>query len=350
MEKCYYRQKPPQGYPVDYYMWPKEQKNCKGKETCAPKRPKPLTKKEEIDEFFKKVQEKVSPHSKRLPVYGTELKDFLASANITWLKRGATRRNSGIVGAIQREIDSTPKNQDIFLLIGTGHGLPGQVFLVNEILKKIKGVTLFGIEDDSKNNDEISAQELWDYYLLGYNFMPAYSLSKDATLTTQKEIDFMNLRPPIMRKKCYGVIAPNMSEQEKAEAGRLPDGYFDTMREIYAAMSIQQKVNDKKRNVVVVEHGSAHMHRGRLPAFIKYFNPDAKVFVVILDGDRHLPTMLFDKTVKELGWEDRNFILRLGPDFLEGDLVVHLATRGREQEQSRIPSPGILIHTYQPLP
>src|SRR3989339_380108 len=220
MEKCYYRQKPPQGYPVDYYMGPKEQKNCKGKETCAPKRPKPLTKKEEIDEFFKKVKEK----------------------------------------------------------------------------------------------------------------------------------DFMNLRPPIMRKKCYGVIAPNMSEQEKAEAGRLPDGYFDTMREIYAAMSIQQKVNDKKRNVVVVEHGSAHMHRGRLPAFIKYFNPDAKVFVVILDGDRHLPTMLFDKTVKELGWEDRNFILRLGPDFLEGDLVVHLATRGREQEQSRIPSPGILIHTYQPLP
>lgn len=360
--QCYYRQKPPKGYPADYYLWPKEQKRCKGKKTCAPPLPVPIKTKENLSAFLKKVQETVGVPTQRLPGSLEQLKAFLTAARqkgkIRWLGGGERGRASAVVAMVQREV-RIAKNRDIFVLIGTGHGMPGQARLLNDIYLKLKGITLIGMEKDKENLDGENVQKFWEHYLLTGLSRPVTILAPPPNLTTPKELEEKNKRPLIAYKKCLNVVMtdiPYKIAHGKIKSSLPEEGYYHLMREVFAAMSIQQKLSDQKKNAVVVEGGSFHMHRSRLPAFIKYFNPNAKIFVVVFDGDVHVPSILFDKAVKELNWHNRSFILDLkdypskGDRFMEGDKVVYLATGGKERwDRSVVVGDGVLIHTMDPL-
>jgi len=338
--------------PRDWYLWPKNQKSCKKKsKSCAPPLPAPLTTIKEIRAFAKRAR--VKSTLKRLPndkkVLKKIFKEAAAKGRIAWLgTKGLSYRVSVLV---EKEIASAASNQDVFVVIGTAHGLPRQTKLVNRILKYRKKVIL-GLERDKKTCWNTDRQAFWDNYILTKQNKPVVvsKMHNGVSILPAKEVRIMNQRPQIVYNRCHNVVLTDIPCKQKEKMRRsLDESDYLSARDNFAVRALMQKKSPNKRDVVFVECGATHAENRRLPAYIKHFNPQAKIVSVIITGGTTVTALTSNVAIKELGWNNKNFVLFLkdyekkGDRFVSGDIIVYIAAGEREKTE------GVRSGVIQPL-
>ena len=345
---CSYRATAPKDYAADYYLWPGT--GCqKNSQSCAAAPPTPLATEAEIKAFVKKASIKTS--FTQLPNSKTKLKALLYTAEslgqVTHLK--GKKWQQAIYRLIQKEINKTAgTKRDVFIVIGTAHGIPQQTQLVNDIVANVQSITLWGLEQERLSCNKKDQQLPWDQYLLtGKGQSKLEVTTKPGSLTSQAEITILNQRSGLAYRQCINVALTDAPCTHKQRTRMSLRNYSDhlTMRDNYTVRSLKRKQDPHKRDVVIVEAGSTHADKKRLPAFIKHLNPKAHVVSVILNGGATVEALKFDLALREMGWHDKNFILRLN-SHREGDYVVHLASGSRTIKKGV--QDTVLTHLFDP--
>lgn len=333
---CIYRQAPPTGMPVDYFLWAGE-KNC-GKETCRPPMPRVLKIGQEIIDY---EGARMRPLLSKLPDNEDELRNLLVQADkkseIIW----AGDSNSEIYDFFNKIISSAGREQNIHLVLGFAHAIEGQTDFLNELLtggkngKKIEGITHLALEIPEQGEDGENIQLLMDRYLVTQeaenkpvlSYVPWSPVKRPPE--PEGEIEAKARLLEIGQSECYNTVLAEMPRDLKIKLARTLDKYeLASAREIYAIGRVTQRLVRGGNNVIIWHYGSSHADKHRLPYYLKIENPEAKVISIVMKGGNLIPDLTFDRVVDGLGWSNKVFIWPL-KDCRDGDAVLHVPTRGK---------------------
>ena len=322
---CYYRASLLQGLNFDHYLW---------QGGNPPEPPEIFRTKEQVIAFENGY---VRPNLNRLPADIESLKGFLRQADqqgrITWIGG----KNYEIYDVLQREIAAAGLGRNVHVLFGTVHGVTAQIGYFNELLsagadgQKIKGVTHVVLEIERENEAAGNAQNRLDHYLVtGQDrliLQPKNNTGRP--MGSEEETYLRNHLLEIAYEQCYNVVLGNVPGEISGELeASLGAYYWLGARDIYAVKSFQQRQMAGK-NVAFWLGGASHVEKHRLPFYLGIQDPGARVISVVVNGGMYTDYFSFDRALKELGWLERPFILRLD-GYREADYVLHIPTGGSE--------------------
>ncbi|MDD5593509.1 MAG: hypothetical protein PHG97_02050 [Candidatus Margulisbacteria bacterium] len=333
VQECSYRNTPPQGLPADYYLWPGE-KRCAnrpdGTSSCAPAEPKMLIDPAKIESFNGDLS---LPNYQSLPSAEDNLKQLLIEAN----QRRQIFWDDRVFSAIRSEIELNDR-QDLHIVFGTSHVTDGQIEFFNSFLEKTAGITHLALEYD------VSSQALMDtMFLTGWQ---KFQLGSGGVISDH-ENDARDRTLWLAYDNCFNTVFANPPRASVDEIKKfLPDGYWYSAKEIFAVERVSQRLDPEKREVVVWEWGADHTHR--FPFYIRNKMPEARTVTIIVNGGSYTDGYAFDRVVKQLGWLDKLFVLKL--DGYQYDYVLHIPTEGRVKPDGPAPEEGLAISRLVAIP
>lgn len=332
---CVYRGSLAENKPFDYYLWPGE-RNCTPS-SCAPSLPAiPTTQQEQLAYENKLTR----PILNSLPTTRPDLVNFLQMAEskgqLTWLSY-----DQQAADFVQQNINSAKPGQDLHLLFGVFHLINGQIGFINNILDRLVGVTHLVQEYKGTSDSRFNLQTFYDRYLVTGD--PKYQLQMTDTAVKGDEIDQqeladMNNTLELGKDRCLNVVFADLPSQEEK---KIAEERIFRAREIYAVKRVKQRLSPTEHNVAVWVYGASHVEEEGLPTDLRAEFPGSKVIPIIMNGGTYIPTLIFDQALKELGWLEKSFILKL-EGFREGKYFIHLATGGKSTNET-IPGVGLPV-------
>jgi hypothetical protein len=329
-----YRNSIPAGMPFDYNLWGGE-KACKSG-TCAPAPALLPETKVKIDALEKNLP---LPASEALPADEKQLEAYLHSAENNGSLTCVGGDNREIYRTVQSEIDSSSPGQDLHLIFGTTHFIKEHPALFNDILNNTNGISAVALEYYRLGANGFDYQSSLDKYLMASSDGFGFSLISNSSNVQDQEVEERSRTLRMGRDKCLNVIfsEPEASEAEKIK-DRLGKYYWIEARDIAAVRAAGQRLDPSRKNIVAWERGASHIHLSEL---IKGSDPNAKTVTFIVNGGAYVSGLAFDRVLKNMGWLERSFILKVN-----GYYILHLPTAGREMDIIPRSSNAVVRETY----
>lgn len=194
--------------------------------------------------------------------------------------------------------------------------------------QKINGVTHLVIEMDNNSQKSMDRQLVTGRG--GFRIVSERWGMVGQPMEPPREIEDKNRTLQLGFEGCYNVLLGDVSDYMRGQLKKsLGDYYWLAAREAFAVKLLQARRLVDRRNVVFWKWGGTHTEKHRLPFYIRIQDPAAKVVSVAVNGGTYVDALAFDRVLRELGWLERTFILRLD-GYREADYVVHVPTQGRE--------------------
>lgn len=342
-DPCYYRRSLQERKPYDYYLW-QNGALCRGKEdeeVCSPPPPELLTTNEQIAELESKMPH---PTYKRLPSDVGHLKSFLLESEkngtLTWVGE----QNLEIKALFDKIIKESASDQDIHFIIGECHTCEGQTAAVNQWLSQwvsdgVIPATHLAMEYKRTDINGLASQNKLDKYLItgkgNFNFIDR------SGKTSEHELKELSRTVNLGYDGCLNVALANLD----LEMNQLTLVNYYCARENYAVNYILQRMDPQNKDIVFWLWGSSHAIKDRLPNQIHFLSPADLVVSIVLNGGGNIG-FVFDRALRQLGWQNRPFILSLN-GYREADFVIHLQIlQGEKPEVINNKTDQVLQYIY----
>lgn len=313
----------------------------------------------EINDIVRSKPKYDGPRLKTLPWEVNKMKIALESAKarggLIWLQNAEGKAAySYLFWHLQSQIDCSLG--DVHVLVGNDHPIAQQVGFFNNLISNISGITHLGLEAFDRGDIHYEENDIpsllerkADWPVLfqhdGQGFIDYYLESGDArALAFFKEsmksrfkfsdegvFNALVETFKIARDRGYEVLANDLSMYRlnnnlKNFTQKLPEQV--AVREKMSVDWTEERLSPYKREVVLYFGGKSHTEQKALPVWIKQRDPSATVISIALNGGGFSDSWVFDVALKELGWEEKPFMLLLD-GYREADLVVHLPNDGK---------------------
>jgi len=340
-QKCYYRT-PTQGKPFDHHLWQGE-RSC-SESSCAPSSPE--LKMEQISQVSEPAKIDLLAQKGEIKAL---LKEAEKDGSLVWLSDS----NQELYRQLDAEVRTAPEAADVHFVIGIDHLARGQNEFGRQLFRGWSGADSFAfkhlvLEMDRFTSNGVDIQSYIDRYLVHgreADWPVFYAKPIPATgrqIVAPAEVRARELMARTAVAECYDLILGDAKAQVRGTGLDLFSVYAARERHMVGSMRLRD--NPHQPDLFVTWIGAVHAASDRLPYYIEAGFPNAKVVSLVINGGRYKSFSVFDQAIKELGWLERGFVLKLGNkqiNWLAGsgyngvdeavEYIVHLPTEEKEK-------------------
>ncbi len=126
-------------------------------------------------------------------------------------------------------------------------------------------------------------------------------------------------------------------------------------KNIYAHVQnlINEHKGQSKGKVILSKWGSLHTEKEGIE---KYLDKNDRSFYIVMSGGAYDTTLVFDKVVRKLGWEDKTFAWLAGENVRDADVIIHLPVNPEREPLKYGKTPtgfydpvGVVLHLRRKL-